>query len=48
MGVIGCYLVSIKEISGPGLQERPRLFMAQNPYNHKVYSVIAVGVVKPV
>jgi hypothetical protein len=41
-------LVSTQEISGPGLQERPRLFMSQNLYNHKVHSVIAFGVVTPV
>ena len=46
--VINRYLVSTQEISGPVLRERPRLFMSQNLYNHKVHSVIAFGVVTPV
>ena len=37
-----------RENSGPSLQERPRLFMSQNLYNHKLHSVIAFGVVTPV
>jgi hypothetical protein len=45
--VINRYLVSTQEISGPGLQERLRLFMSQNLYNRKVHSVIAFGVVTP-